>query len=116
VRRDRRRSASDMRGGCALGTIDPSMSWVEGSVLSDRGLVRAAVSPHRTPSPATIRWREARAMVHVLSAIALALFGIGLVLVFATKGTPLEVVGTGCVLASVLAVAVAAWLQGGPEL
>jgi hypothetical protein len=55
-------------------------------------------------------------MVHVLSAIALALFGIGLVLVFATKGTPLEVVGTGCVLASVLAVAVAAWLQGGPEL
>jgi hypothetical protein len=53
-------------------------------------------------------------VLNVLTMLSLAFFGIGLILIFAAKGTPVEFVGTGCVLASVLTMALAAWWQGGP--
>jgi hypothetical protein len=53
-------------------------------------------------------------MRDVLTVISLALFAFGLFVIFATKGTPVEFLGTGCILASVLTIAIAAWWEGGP--
>ena len=53
-------------------------------------------------------------MRDVLAVISVALFAFGIFVIFATKGTAVELFGTGCDLASVLIMAIAAWMKGGP--
>lgn len=60
------------------------------------------------PSLAGRSRRRSRAKRDVLAVISLAVFAFGLFVIFVTKGTPVEFFRTGCVLASILAMA---WLR-----
>jgi hypothetical protein len=84
------------------------------NIASERGLIRRVRRLDRDLGLIVRAGGGQKPMRDVLTVISLALFAFGLFVIFATKGTPVEFLGTGCILASVLTIAIAAWWEGGP--
>ena len=84
------------------------------NIASERGLIRRVRRRDRDLGLSVRAGGGQKPMRDVLAVISIALFAFGIFVIFATKGTPVEFFGTGCILASVLTMAIAAWMQGGP--